>query len=224
MQKSKRTLNGPEIAGGKKLKKSEQQTNTLLNYFNTNKPKNEVNEAAKVQSTILNYYKTNKEEAIKKEDFEENEIKVKDEDFFNTNSIEKKQRSINVNKYEIEINEPENEYEEPVSETTVTNRKCPFYRRVEGTNLVVDAFRYGNIQNCAAYFLSHFHYDHYIGLNKHFKNIMYCSQKTANLVQKQIRVDAKYVRALQLNTFVDLDEDESVQVALIDANQLNNFF
>lgn len=44
---------------------------------------------------------------------------------------------------------------------------------------------------------------------------------TANLVAKKIRVDAKHIRGLELNKFVNVYDydDDSIQVALIDANQ-----
>jgi len=89
-----------------------------------------------------------------------------------------------------------------------------------GTQITVDAFNYGDIPNCNVYFLSHFHYDHYIGMNRHFKHRLICSKVTANLVVKKIRVDPKYIRGLDLNQYVDVyDNDDSIQVALIDANQ-----
>jgi DNA cross-link repair 1A protein len=84
----------------------------------------------------------------------------------------------------------------------------------------VDAFSYGDIEGCDAYFLSHYHYDHFVGLNKHFKNNLYCSKITGNLVTSQIKVDKKYVRVLELNKFTNVyDNEDSIQVCLIDANQ-----
>ena len=106
-----------------------------------------------------------------------------------------------------------------------STRKCPFYKRIEGTKICVDAFSYGEIEECTAYFLSHYHYDHFIGLKKDFCNLMLCSQITANLVIKNIKVDVKFIRVLEMNKFLNVYEgDGSIQVALIDANQLVVFF
>ena len=54
---------------------------------------------------------------------------------------------------------------------------------------------------------------------------MLCSQITANLVIKNIKVDVKFIRVLEMNKFLNVYEgDGSIQVALIDANQLVVFF
>ncbi|OAQ84273.1 DNA repair protein Pso2/Snm1 [Purpureocillium lilacinum] len=77
-------------------------------------------------------------------------------------------------------------------------RTCPFYKNIPNYNICVDAFRYGAVQGCEAYFLSHFHSDHYIGLTASWRHgPIYCSKVTGSLVKQQLRTASKWVVELE---------------------------
>ncbi|KAK4957179.1 DNA cross-link repair protein PSO2/SNM1 [Elasticomyces elasticus] len=98
-------------------------------------------------------------------------------------------------------------------------RTCPFYKVMPGMFICVDAFRYGAVQGCKAYFLSHFHSDHYIGLTSSWcHGPIYCSRVTGNLVRQQLRVDPKWVIDLEFDTTVEVPGTKGVNVTMIDAN------
>ncbi|CAG8461808.1 4399_t:CDS:2, partial [Acaulospora morrowiae] len=87
-----------------------------------------------------------------------------------------------------------------------------------GTSITVDAFKYGKIPDCTAYFLSHFHSDHYCGLSSKWSHgPIYCSAVTANLVVQQLRVNDRYIKRLPLNEEIEI-EGTDINVTLIDAN------
>ncbi|PKK80943.1 DRMBL-domain-containing protein, partial [Rhizophagus irregularis] len=85
--------------------------------------------------------------------------------------------------------------------------------------ITVDAFKYGKIPHCTAYFLSHFHSDHYNGLTSKWSNgLIYCSTVTGNLVIQKLKVARNFVRKLPMNDEVSIDSNNDITVTLIDAN------
>src|SRR2546423_2267877 len=98
-------------------------------------------------------------------------------------------------------------------------RTCPFYKIMPGLSICVDAFRYGKVEGQNAYFLSHFHSDHYIGLTSSWSHgPVYCSRVTANLVREQLRVDPKWVVPLEFEKKVEIPNTQGVSVTMLPAN------
>lgn len=98
-------------------------------------------------------------------------------------------------------------------------RTCPFYKIMPGFFICVDAFRYGAVQGCNAYFLSHFHSDHYVGLTSSWcHGPIYCSKVTGNLMKQQLRVDPKWVVCLDFEEKVEVPGTQGVAVTMIPAN------
>ncbi|KAF9109806.1 DNA break repair nuclease [Mortierella sp. AM989] len=96
-----------------------------------------------------------------------------------------------------------------------TPKPCPFYKKMPG-NFTVDAFCYGAVDGCDAYFLSHFHSDHYGGLTSSWNHgLIYCSSITANLVTSRLNVDCKFVKRLPMYEPTVIN---GVTVRLMDAN------
>ncbi|RMZ78107.1 hypothetical protein DV737_g4062, partial [Chaetothyriales sp. CBS 132003] len=98
-------------------------------------------------------------------------------------------------------------------------RTCPFYKIMPGFGICVDAFRYGKVEGQNAYFLSHFHSDHYIGLTSSWcHGPIYASRVTCNLMQQQLRVDPAWIVPLEFEQKVEVPNTKGVFVTMIPAN------
>ena len=98
-------------------------------------------------------------------------------------------------------------------------RTCPFYKIMPGLYICVDAFRYGKVEGQNAYFLSHFHSDHYIGLTSSWAHgPIYASKVTCNLMRQVLRVDAKWLVPLEFEKKVEVPNTKGVFVTMIPAN------
>ncbi|CAH8360946.1 unnamed protein product [Eruca vesicaria subsp. sativa] len=97
-----------------------------------------------------------------------------------------------------------------------TPRQCPFYKKLPGTPFTVDAFRYGCVQGCSAYFLTHFHADHYIGLTKAWSHgPIYCSSLTSRLLRLSLYVNPSFIHPLEIDVEYTIN---GIKVTLIEAN------
>ncbi|KAI5809933.1 putative DNA repair protein Pso2/Snm1 [Peziza echinospora] len=87
-----------------------------------------------------------------------------------------------------------------------SQRTCPFYKILFNGTVSMDAFKYGKIPGVTAYFLSHFHSDHYGGLTASWTHgLIWCTRVTANLVRQKLGVDPRWVREVEFEreSFVD---------------------
>ena len=115
----------------------------------------------------------------------------------------------------------------PPEPVVAAPRRCPFYKRIEGTPFAVDAFGYGAVPGVQAYILTHFHSDHYGGLDKHWPAHLpiYCTPVTDRLVALRLRVPPAALRPVPLNTrtlvlgvpltFLDANHCPGAAVALL---------
>ncbi|KAF3631608.1 DNA cross-link repair protein SNM1 [Capsicum annuum] len=94
---------------------------------------------------------------------------------------------------------------------------CPFYKKIPaGTPFTVDAFRYAPVKACSAYFLTHFHADHYIGLTKSWSHApIYCTNLTARLLNISLYVAPSFICPLELGTEYNI---KGIKVTMLDAN------
>ncbi|KAL8153080.1 hypothetical protein V2J09_010840 [Rumex salicifolius] len=100
----------------------------------------------------------------------------------------------------------------------VTSRKprdVPLWCTIPGTPFRVDAFRYLR-RDCAYWFLTHFHADHYGGLTRSFSHgKIYCSMITARLVHMKIGIPWDALEVLPLNQRITIN---GIHVTCFDAN------
>lgn len=110
----------------------------------------------------------------------------------------------------------------PTNNSKKQYKQVPQFKWIPGSAFVVDAFNYGLIAGAEAYFLSHFHSDHYQGLNGRFWTDapsslkLFCSPVTANLVKKELKVPEERICRLQVGTLYAITPAWSVGV--LDAN------
>ena len=98
-------------------------------------------------------------------------------------------------------------------------RTCPFYKIMPGLYVCVDAFRYGKVEGQSAYFLSHFHSDHYIGLTSSWAHgPIYASKVTCNLMRQVLRVDPEWIVPLEFEKKIEVPNTKGVFVTMIPAN------
>lgn len=92
----------------------------------------------------------------------------------------------------------------------------PFYKRIPGTPFIVDGFQWASAANGRWYILTHFHADHYGGLNKHFDaGTILCTPATGALAQSRLGVRPNHLRIIPYNTPTLV---EGVRVTFLDAN------
>lgn len=102
---------------------------------------------------------------------------------------------------------------------TRKKREVPFYKVLFGMPLSVDAFRFGHIEGCVGYFLSHAHSDHYAGLSSSWSaGPIYCSQTTGNLMISSLGVPKEFVHPLPYDTEWEVPQSGGVTVTLLPAN------
>ncbi|KAJ0173120.1 hypothetical protein K1T71_011296 [Dendrolimus kikuchii] len=101
------------------------------------------------------------------------------------------------------------------NKTSACQRIVPHHKIVAGTHFAVDAFSYGEIPNVNHYFLTHFHSDHYSGLKKSFKKMLFCTKITSDLCVSRLGVNQKCIQIIKVNETVRVEE---VEVTALEAN------
>lgn len=101
---------------------------------------------------------------------------------------------------------------------------APAYKKIQQPPMtcaiIVDGFQYAAKQLSDCYFLTHFHSDHYMGLDKSFDcGSIYCSPATAGLVRLKLRIQGPHLISLELDKLHTISVGGvDVQVIFTDAN------
>ncbi|KAH9255083.1 hypothetical protein BASA81_006842 [Batrachochytrium salamandrivorans] len=95
---------------------------------------------------------------------------------------------------------------------------CPSHKKIPNSGgVVVDAFQYASPMLSSLYVLTHFHYDHYIGLCKKFDcGTIYCSATTGRLLCLQLQIPSHRIAILPIGKRVGLGSE--CFVTAFDAN------
>ncbi|KAG8384127.1 hypothetical protein BUALT_Bualt04G0086000 [Buddleja alternifolia] len=105
---------------------------------------------------------------------------------------------------------------QPTHPLTSPPSSLPHSKLIPKTRFIVDGFKHADPNFSVAYFLSHFHSDHYTGLTPQWsKGIIYCSSTTANLLHQILKIPKPFIFALPLSQSVVID---GLEVCLVDAN------
>ncbi|KAI8801268.1 beta-lactamase-like protein [Cladochytrium replicatum] len=87
--------------------------------------------------------------------------------------------------------------------TSATAAPVPTHAQIPLSSLVVDAFKTRSAQ--LTYFLSHFHADHYTGINHKWNySKIFCSQITAALLEANLAVDPAYIAPLPMHSRIPI--------------------
>jgi len=107
---------------------------------------------------------------------------------------------------------------------TKQDRAIATFQKIKGTNIVINKFNYDSIQNInslnkSIHFLTHFRFDHYIGIESEWNVPIYCSQITANLSQKMLNLNESILCPLPMNKKILIPRSNPLTfVTLFDAN------
>ena len=112
----------------------------------------------------------------------------------------------------------------PASKPPRVSNYAPAYKQVKVGSMtkpiIVDGFHYASASLSDCYFLTHFHYDHYCGLDASFDcGNIYCSQTTAGLLKLKLKIDGSKIIPLEMNRKYTICIGECyIDVTLLPAN------